>query len=165
MISTRLEGLRRIATRCCIKRTKISLYFSISQPTTTHQPLSSQRSNFLIQLPGIAFFSDYNLKFLSNNFNMKSPLYVLAVLLPLATELALGSPTPETEFESLEERGRGGDKDWDGHPGWHDNNPCEVKRSYPYYKYPCDSSVTTGMSQVGATFMPSCRYQLVLSFC
>ncbi|CAI7667288.1 unnamed protein product [Penicillium bialowiezense] len=88
---------------------------------------------------------------------MKSPLYVLAVLLPLATELALGSPTPETEFESLEERGRGGDKDWDGHPGWHDNNPCEVKRSYPYYKYPCDSSVTTGMSQVGATFMPSCR--------
>ncbi|KAJ5322011.1 hypothetical protein MYU51_002725 [Penicillium brevicompactum] len=91
---------------------------------------------------------------------MKSPLYILAVLLPLATELALGSPTAEAEFEELEERGRGGHKDWDDHNGWnHDRNPCEVKRSYPYYKYPCDSSVTTGMSQVGAIFTPSCKYQ------
>lgn len=95
---------------------------------------------------------------------MKSPLYILAVLLPLATELALGSPTAEAEFEELEERGRGGQKNWDDHNGWdHDRNPCEVKRSYPYYKYPCDSSVTTGMSQVGAIFTPSCKYQSVFS--
>ena len=98
---------------------------------------------------------------------MKSPLYFLAVILPLATELALGSPTAEAEFGELEERGRGGDRggdrDWDDRHGWdHDRNPCEVKRSYPYYKYPCGSSPTTGMSQVGAIFTPSCKYQSVL---
>ncbi|CAG8018243.1 unnamed protein product [Penicillium olsonii] len=94
---------------------------------------------------------------------MKSPMYLLAVLLPLVTELAVASPTadPEPDFEALEERGRGNDHDhdWDDRHGWHDRNPCEVRRSYPYYKYPCGSSPTTGMSQVGATFTPSCRYE------
>ncbi|KGO64401.1 hypothetical protein PITC_022510 [Penicillium italicum] len=95
---------------------------------------------------------------------MKSPIYILAVLLPLATEVAMGSPVAEEDFHAIEERGRGNnkgwDKDWDDHHGWdHNKNPCEVKRSYPYYKYPCDSSPSTGMSQVGAIFTPSCKYQ------
>lgn len=97
---------------------------------------------------------------------MKSPLYILAVVLPLATELAMGSPVAETDFDVIEERGGGSNKGWDKdhHGGGHTNNPCEVKRSYPYYKYPCDSSPKTGMSQVGATFTPSCRYQSVYQF-
>jgi hypothetical protein len=95
---------------------------------------------------------------------MKSPIYILAVLLPLATELATASPVAEPDFDALEERGgkkeHDWDKNWDDHHGWdHNKNPCEVKRSYPYYKYPCDSSPTTGMSQVGAIFTPSCKYQ------
>lgn len=99
---------------------------------------------------------------------MKSPLYILSMLLPLATEVAIGSPVAEPDFVAIEERGRGNnkgwDKEWDDHREWdHKKNPCEVQRSYPYYKYPCDSSPSTGMSQVGAIFTPSCKYQWVHS--
>ena len=88
-------------------------------------------------------------------------MYILAVLLPLATELALATPVAEPGFD-LEERGPGNDKDrhdWDNHHGWDKHNPCEVKRTYPYYKYPCSSSPTTGRSTQGSIFTSSCKYQ------
>jgi hypothetical protein len=93
---------------------------------------------------------------------MKSPVYILAVLLPLATELALATPVAEPDFDALEERGRGNEKDWQDwgdHHGWDDKNPCEVKRTYPYYKYPCASSPSNGTSLLGATFKSFCMYQ------
>lgn len=95
---------------------------------------------------------------------MKSPIYILAIILPLATEVAIGSPVAEPHSVAVDERGQGKnkdwDKEWDDRHGWdHQKNPCEVQRSYPYYKYPCDSSPSTGMSQVGAIFTPSCKYQ------
>ncbi|KAJ5518800.1 hypothetical protein LT330_005120 [Penicillium expansum] len=89
---------------------------------------------------------------------MKSPVYVLAVLLPLLTQIATANPVAEPEFDDLEERGRGNDKD-NNHHGWDDKNVCEVKRTYPYYKYPCSSSPKIGTSIQGAIFTPSCRYQ------
>lgn len=90
---------------------------------------------------------------------MKSPCYILSVLLPLATQLAIATPVADPDFDSLEERG-GNDKDYGDH-GWGNKNVCEVKRTYPYYKYPCDSSPTNGTSLLGATFSPFCKYQSV----
>lgn len=86
---------------------------------------------------------------------MKSPLYILAVLLPLATELALASPTAEPdEFDSLEERAGGGGG---GHGS--SQNPCRVKHQYYYMKYPCDSSDRKGQEFPGGQFSASCRYK------
>lgn len=91
---------------------------------------------------------------------MKSASYILVALLSLATQLAAATPVAEPRFDSLEERG-GGDhhKGYDNHHGYDDKNVCEVKRTYPYYKYPCDSSPSIGTSLMGATFTSSCKYQ------
>jgi len=43
---------------------------------------------------------------------MKSPFYILAVLLPLATDIALATPVADPNSDSLEERHRGNDKDY-----------------------------------------------------
>jgi hypothetical protein len=93
---------------------------------------------------------------------MKSPVYILAVLLPLATELALATPVAESNFDALEERGKGKEKDWQdwgNHHGWDGKDPCEVKRTYPYYKYPCSSSPSNGTSLLGAIFKSYCKYE------
>ncbi|KAK9847474.1 hypothetical protein MYU51_018721 [Penicillium brevicompactum] len=89
---------------------------------------------------------------------MKSPLYMLAILLPL---IAAATPIadPEADFEELEERDRGDGRDGGRNGGGRDRDECKVKRSYPYYKYPCNSSPRIAFSQVGATFTSSCRYQ------
>lgn len=91
-------------------------------------------------------------------YNMKSPLYMLAILLPL---IAAATPIadPEADFEELEERDRGDGRDGGRNGGGRDRDECKVKRSYPYYKYPCNSSPRIAFSQVGATFTSSCRYQ------
>lgn len=90
---------------------------------------------------------------------MKSPIYILSALLPFAVQVAEASPVAEPDFDSLQARNRDGGK-WDdkhhGRPHW---NPCEVKVSYPYYKYPCPSSPENGTSIVGATFTSSCKYR------
>jgi hypothetical protein len=99
------------------------------------------------------------------SFNMKSPFYILAVLLPLATDLALATPVADPNSDSLEERHRGNDKgykdhhEYEDHHGNGDENVCEVKYPYPYYKYPCNSSPTNGTSTLGATFTSFCKYQ------
>ncbi|KAJ5656421.1 hypothetical protein N7507_008371 [Penicillium longicatenatum] len=100
---------------------------------------------------------------------MKSPSYILAVLLPFASQLAVASPAGERDFDSLETRGNAkgykGDHGYDNHHGYdndndYDNqNPCEVKYPYPYYKYPCNSSPSNGTSTLGATFTSFCKYQ------
>ena len=98
--------------------------------------------------------------------NMKASSYILFLLVPFATELVIGSPIADSVPDALEERGgwdHGGyenDHEWDkDNHGWHDKNPCEVKKSYPYYKYPCESSPSNGTSNVGATFKSFCKYQ------
>lgn len=98
---------------------------------------------------------------------MKSAFYIIVALLPLATQLAAATPVAEPQFDSLEERGGDNHKGYDkyhGHDdkdyhGHDDKNVCEVKRTYPYYKYPCDSSPSNGTSLMGATFTSFCKYQ------
>ncbi|KAJ6018908.1 hypothetical protein N7499_009915 [Penicillium canescens] len=90
---------------------------------------------------------------------MKSPSYILVALLPLASQLTAATPVAEPHFDSLEERGGGNDKGYGDHRGYGDTNVCEVKRTYPYYKYPCDSSPSNGTSLLGATFTSFCKYQ------
>ncbi|CEJ57929.1 hypothetical protein PMG11_06604 [Penicillium brasilianum] len=78
---------------------------------------------------------------------MKSPLYVLAVLLPLATQLVAASPTAEfDEFESLEDR-QGG------------SNSCKIRTGFSYRKYPCDSSDIIGRENPGGQWQATCRYK------
>lgn len=98
--------------------------------------------------------------------NMKASSYILFLLVPFATELVIGSPIADSVPDALEERGgwdHGGyenDHEWDkDNHEWQNKNPCEVKRSYPYYKYPCESSPSNGTSIVGATFKSFCKYQ------
>ncbi|KAJ5160768.1 uncharacterized protein N7482_007772 [Penicillium canariense] len=93
---------------------------------------------------------------------MKSFIYILTALLPLASQVAMANPVPSDEF--LEERdGNRGDKDrgdkdrWDKHDRPEDK--CKVQKPYWYHKYPCDSSETVGQSRVGDTFAPVCKYQ------
>jgi hypothetical protein len=88
---------------------------------------------------------------------MKSPSYILAVLLPFASQLAAATPTVERDFDSLQNRGN--DKGYGDHHGYEDQNVCEVKYPYPYYKYPCSSSPSNGTSILGATFTSFCKYQ------
>ncbi|KAJ5122651.1 hypothetical protein N7448_003785 [Penicillium atrosanguineum] len=89
---------------------------------------------------------------------MKSPLYILAVLLPLANELALASPTAEpVDFDALEERNGGGGGG--GHGKGDFNNPCRIRNQYWYWKYPCDSSDRKGQAFPGGQFSASCRYK------
>ncbi|KAJ5220594.1 uncharacterized protein N7469_009481 [Penicillium citrinum] len=85
---------------------------------------------------------------------MKSPLYLLTILLPLATELAFASPTADVEdTDILEERDRGGDRG-----GFNGGNPCKVFKPYWYYKYPCESSGKLGQENQGGTFTATCKY-------
>jgi hypothetical protein len=72
------------------------------------------------------------------------PSYILTMLLPLATQLAMANPTAEGDHHY--------DNDSKG-------NPCEVKYPYPYYKYPCNSAPENGTSLLGATFTSYCKYQ------
>ncbi|KAJ5976475.1 hypothetical protein N7481_010182 [Penicillium waksmanii] len=102
---------------------------------------------------------------------MKSPIFILAALLPLATQVAMANPVAAANSDSsLEERGGNwngdlnhghGGKGWDNH--WDDDDRpqdwCKVKQPYWYHKYPCDSSGTVGESKVGDNFAPVCKYQ------
>ncbi|KAL4860521.1 hypothetical protein BDV12DRAFT_181447 [Aspergillus spectabilis] len=78
---------------------------------------------------------------------MKSS-YIIAVLLPLATQLATATPTAGRDHD-----------DHDYYEEVDNSNPCEVKVTYPYYKYPCSSSPENGTSLLGATFTSFCKYQ------
>ncbi|KAJ5547529.1 hypothetical protein N7513_003701 [Penicillium frequentans] len=91
---------------------------------------------------------------------MKFSSYFIAVLLPFATQRATATPVAEPHSDSLEERGGGNHQGYDNHY-WNDDdkNVCEVKRTYPYYKYPCNSSPSNGTSLLGATFTSFCKYQ------
>lgn len=90
---------------------------------------------------------------------MKSPLYLLTILLPLATELAFASPTADVEdTDILEERDRGGGHGGD-HGGFNGGNPCKVFKPYWYYKYPCESSGKLGQENQGGTFTATCKYR------
>ncbi|CAG7958741.1 unnamed protein product [Penicillium salamii] len=96
---------------------------------------------------------------------MKSLSYTLAVLLPLASQLVVAMPGAEPDVGYLEERNKGSDWGYKNHHGDDDHheydnqNVCEVKYPYPYYKYPCDSSPSNGTSILGATFTSFCKYQ------
>lgn len=90
---------------------------------------------------------------------MKSASYILVALLSLATQLAAATPAAEPHFDSLEGRGGGNHKGYENHHGYDDKNVCEVEQTYPYYKYPCDSSPSNGTSLLGATFTSFCKYQ------
>lgn len=101
--------------------------------------------------------------------NMKSLSYTLAVLLPLASQLVVAMPGAEPDVGYLEEKNKGSDWGYKNHHGDDDHheydnqNVCEVKYPYPYYKYPCDSSPSNGTSILGATFTSFCKYQWVLN--
>ncbi|KAF7589986.1 hypothetical protein BBP40_003430 [Aspergillus hancockii] len=73
---------------------------------------------------------------------MKSPLYLLTVLLPL---LVQATPTPEGEDlddSAIEER-----------------DFCRVQNSFKYWKYPCSSSDTVGTANKGDTVTFICKYK------
>ncbi|GFF71201.1 hypothetical protein IFM61392_08668 [Aspergillus lentulus] len=73
---------------------------------------------------------------------MKSPLYILTVLLPLA--LAIPAAEPDVGAESVEERDN---RNGHGHDHDHDrdrNDRCSKNSQIPYYRYPCDSSDRLG---------------------
>ncbi|KAJ5938428.1 hypothetical protein N7466_001562 [Penicillium verhagenii] len=95
---------------------------------------------------------------------MKSSSYFLFVLLPFVTHLGIATPAVEQYSDSLEERNGGNyeygnHQGYDDHQGYDNKNICEVKQTYPYYKYPCDSSLSNGTSLLGATFTSFCKYQ------
>jgi hypothetical protein len=93
---------------------------------------------------------------------MKSPIYILTALLPIAVQVAVAAPTAEAADDSLEKRDNGNDGghgDRWGHDHENDRDPCVVKKPYWYYKYPCVSSETVGESKVGDKFQPVCMYQ------
>jgi len=86
---------------------------------------------------------------------MKSPLYLLTILLPLATELTFASPIADVEdTDILEERDRGSD-----HGGFSSGKSCRVFKPYWYYKYPCESSDKLGRENEGGTFTATCKYK------
>ncbi|KAJ5575391.1 hypothetical protein N7450_009290 [Penicillium hetheringtonii] len=95
---------------------------------------------------------------------MKISSYTLFAILPFTIQSVIATPVAEPDFDTLEERGGGNhkdwDKDWDNNwwNGHHDKNVCEVKQTYPYYKYPCSSSPSNGTSLLGATFTSFCKY-------
>ncbi|PYI31209.1 hypothetical protein BP00DRAFT_457221 [Aspergillus indologenus CBS 114.80] len=82
---------------------------------------------------------------------MKSPIHAV-FLLPLAFSIATAAPV---EDSSLEARGNDGD----GKNYQTSQNPCQVRVSYPYYKFPCASSPQNGTSILGATFTSFCFYE------
>ncbi|KAJ6104416.1 hypothetical protein N7523_010736 [Penicillium sp. IBT 18751x] len=96
---------------------------------------------------------------------MKSFIYIIATILPLASQVAMASPVAEPGDISLEERGGGGGGNaWgNGHGNDHDHQRpedyCKVQKTYWYRKYPCDSSDVVGQSYMGETFAPVCKYQ------
>jgi hypothetical protein len=102
---------------------------------------------------------------------MKSPLYVLTVLLPLA--LAMPSPEADVGAESLEERGNGDGKNnnwdgknsnWDGkdnHWDGKDNNRDKCSKKWPidYYQFPCDGSYKKGTYESNKHVDYKCKYK------
>ncbi|KAJ5308990.1 hypothetical protein PENANT_c020G00327 [Penicillium antarcticum] len=93
---------------------------------------------------------------------MKSPIYILTALLPIAVQVAVAAPSAEPA-DDLEERGNGGGHGGHGgdrgHDREHDRDYCVVKKPYSYHKYPCMSSGIVGESKVGDKFQPVCKYQ------
>ncbi|KAJ5784186.1 uncharacterized protein N7503_009398 [Penicillium pulvis] len=87
---------------------------------------------------------------------MKSPLYLLTILLPLATEIVVASPTANFEdSDILEERDRGG-----GGKVGDKSNACRIQHPYWYWKYPCDSSDKFGSREnTGGQWNAICRYK------
>lgn len=93
---------------------------------------------------------------------MKSCIYMLTALLPLASQVAMASPVAEPGDSSLEERGNGwGNRNGNGHDHDHERpeDYCKIQKPYSYHKYPCDSSDIVGQSNVGDNFAPVCKYQ------
>ncbi|KAJ5128679.1 hypothetical protein N7526_006845 [Penicillium atrosanguineum] len=100
---------------------------------------------------------------------MKSFIYIITAILPLASQMAMASPVAEPDEFSLKERGNGGNGWGNEHGNGHDRDHgnyhqrpedfCKVQKTYWYHKYPCDSSETVGESNVGDTFAPVCKYQ------
>ncbi|KAJ5475944.1 hypothetical protein N7475_001673 [Penicillium sp. IBT 31633x] len=90
---------------------------------------------------------------------MKWLSYILITLLSIATRLAIANPVADSHPDTFEERGEGNHKGHDNDHGYNNKNVCEVKQTYPYYKYPCNSSPSNGTSLLGATFTSYCKYQ------
>ncbi|KAJ5522637.1 hypothetical protein N7513_013210 [Penicillium frequentans] len=84
---------------------------------------------------------------------MKSPLYLLTILLPLATEIVIASPADFDDSDTLEERDRGG-----GGKFGDKSNACRIQHPYWYWKYPCDSSDKFGRENTGGQWNAICRY-------
>jgi hypothetical protein len=87
---------------------------------------------------------------------MKSPLWILTVLLPLVTELAAASPTPNPDSDSLDSFEEFEERDLEDRRVKAD--PCRYNKDYWYYKYPCDSS-DKEKGKAGALFDASCKYK------
>ena len=91
---------------------------------------------------------------------MKSFIYIITTILPLASQVTMASPIAAPDDFLLEERGNGWGNGYDndhGHQRPEDN--CKVQKTYWYRKYPCDNSDVVGQSNVGDTFAPVCKYQ------
>ncbi|KAB8069355.1 hypothetical protein BDV29DRAFT_182943 [Aspergillus leporis] len=83
---------------------------------------------------------------------MKSPLYILTALLPLAMQVVNASPTAppnEAEDSLIEERDNIQERD-----------SCRVDRNeFSYYRYPCGSSERTGRARRGDNVEFICKYR------
>ncbi|CAI7616610.1 unnamed protein product, partial [Penicillium discolor] len=91
---------------------------------------------------------------------MKSPIYLLTVLLPLASALAAAPPAdPDPDdFDSVQEFQEFEERDLDDRQF---KGPCRVNKPYFYWKYPCDSSDRIGRQNVGGQFTATCSYRQV----
>lgn len=84
---------------------------------------------------------------------MKSPIYILSCLLPLAAQIAHASPTPEDAEDAaqlVEERDDIEARD-----------VCRLNRGdhFLYRKYPCGDSPVTGRANQGDFVNFDCRYK------
>jgi hypothetical protein len=84
------------------------------------------------------------------NSIMKSPLYILTVLLPLA--LAIPAAEPDVGAESIEERDNRNDNN-------KQTDRCRKNSQIWYYRYPCDSSDRLGSYRNNQHVDYICKYK------
>lgn len=87
---------------------------------------------------------------------MKSPIYILSCLLPLAAQIAQASPTPEDAEDAVQFEER-------GDPNTQGRDVCRLHRGdhFFFYKFPCGDSPIIGRANQGDFVNFDCRYKWV----
>ena len=114
---------------------------------------------------------------------MRSPVYILTVLLSFSAQLAVSAPTVDDDYTSLEKKtdpqhrqppaatatagaaaaaaaaGGDGSSSSSSAESGGGGGGCTVKRKFWYYDYPCGSSNHPERARKGDRVKPFCRYQ------